>query len=71
MKAIDLKTGKEVKIGDIVKDSDGEEATLVALCRVNEMYYGGRRSGKVAVRWPDSRYSMEYYDSVFDLRVEE
>lgn len=71
MRAIDVKTGNEVRIGDTVKDHDGNPATLVDLVRVNEMYYGGHRSGKVAVRWPGDRYTMEYYDGVFDLRVEE
>ena len=49
MRAIDVKTGNVVRIGDTIKDHDGKPATLVDLVRVNEMYYGGHRSGKVVL----------------------
>ena len=67
--ARDLKTNQIVNIGDEVISFRGEKATLNALTRVNEMYYGGRRSGKVEVIWKDG-FKSEYYDGVFNLRVE-
>ena len=71
LKAIDIATGKEVKIGDTVTSFRGETGVLCDITRVNEFYYGGRRSGKVTVRWsPDDTWPMEYYDGVFNLRVE-
>ena len=71
MKAIDLNTGEEVKIGSHVTSFRGEDAILLDLCRVNEIYYGGRRSGKVFVQWVKDGFKAEYYDNVFNLRVEE
>jgi hypothetical protein len=71
MKAIDLNTGEEVKVGSKVTSFRGEEAVLLDLCRVNEFYYGGRRSGKVLVQWTKDGFRAEYYDNVFNLRVEE
>ncbi len=78
LKAIDEATGKEVKIGDIVTSFRGERAVLCDITRVNEFHYGGGRSGKVVVKWitNDSLAiesyddTMEYYDGVFNLRVE-
>ena len=71
LKAIDIATGKEVKIGDTVTSFRGESEILYDITRVNEFHYGGRRSGKVAVKWKsDDMWPMEYYDNVFNLRVE-
>lgn len=68
--AVNPATGKEVPIGSVVTDFRGDEATLVAIERVNEMRYGGHRSGKVSAVWRNgSRRSM--YDSVVGLEVRE
>ena len=70
--ARDLNTGELVKIGDIVTSFRGEQAELCYLDRVNEFFYGGRRSGKVGVRWlgRNDEHKCEYYDNVFNLIVE-
>lgn len=66
------KDGNEVKVGDTVTSFRGEKATLTHLTRANEFVKGGRRSGKVAVRWnPDDLFTREYYDNVFGLTVYE
>ncbi len=65
--AYDLKTGKQVPLGSKIVDFRGNEATLVSLDRVNEMRYGGYRSGKVTADWGDHIRSV--YDGVFDLEV--
>lgn len=66
--AYNLKTGKQVPLGSKIVDFRGDEATLVSLDRVNEMRYGGHRSGMVtADYWGDGIRSV--YDKVFDLEV--
>ncbi|MGE4212401.1 MAG: hypothetical protein AB7E75_03440 [Candidatus Methanomethylophilaceae archaeon] len=66
--AYDLKTGKQVPLGSKIVDFRGDEATLVSLDRVNEMRYGGYRSGKVTASWADDKI-RSVYDGVFDLEV--
>jgi hypothetical protein len=65
--AYDLKTGKQVPLGSKIVDFRGDEATLVSLDRVNEMRYGGHRSGMVTADWGDEIRSV--YDKVFGLEV--
>ena len=65
--AYDLKTGKQVPLGSKIVDFRGNEATLMSLDRVNEVRYGGYRSGKVTADWGDHIRSV--YDGVFDLEV--
>lgn len=67
--ARNMKTNEIVNPGDEIVSFRGEKAILKACTRENEMYYGGGRSGKVEVVWPDG-FKAEYYDGVFDLRVE-
>lgn len=67
--AMDNKTWKPIAIGDEVTSFRGEKATFVGCERRNEFRYGGGKSGKVAVRWPDDMVSMEYYDKVFNITV--
>ena len=68
LRAIHAKTGKPVEIGDEIIDHRGKKAILVSLDRVNEMRYGGRRSGKISYRRGDGDFG-EVYDSVFDIIV--
>lgn len=67
--ACNADTMEPVSIGSKVISKRGKEAILVACERCNEFRYGGRRSGKVAVRWPGDTFNMEYYDNVFNLIV--
>lgn len=61
LKAFDLKTGQEVKVGDQVTDFRGNKHTLGSIERAN----GDDHDGKVAVLgdWPK-------YARVYGLRVE-
>lgn len=61
LKAYDLKTGQEVKVGDQVTDFRGGTATLGSIEREN----GASHDGKVPVLgdWPK-------YARVYGLRVE-
>jgi hypothetical protein len=68
LKAIDKKTGLPVQIGDEIIDFRGDKATLISLDRVNEIRYGGHRSGKVTARWHDGML-RSVYDTVFDLEI--
>ena len=68
LRAIHAETGKPVVLGDKITDFRGDKATLMHLDRVNEIRYGGRRSGKVTVRWHDGML-MTVYDKVFDIIV--
>ncbi|MGE0015681.1 MAG: hypothetical protein AB7S83_05850 [Candidatus Methanomethylophilaceae archaeon] len=67
--AYNKETGEPVPIGSEVVDFRGDKAILVGIERVNEMRYGGYRSGKVAVECDSYTYS--YYDGVFGLEVRE
>ena len=67
--AMDNKTWKPIAIGDLVTSFRGEKATFMGCDRVNELRYGGRRSGKVVVQWPGDIHKREYYDNVFDITV--
>ena len=68
IRAIHAKTGKPVEIGDEITDFRGDKAILVSLDRVNEMRYGGCRSGKVTGRWYDGML-RSVYDGVFGIIV--
>ena len=68
LRAIHAKTGKPVVLGDKITDFRGDKATLMHLDRVNEMRYGGCRSGKVTARWHDGML-RSVYDTVFDLEI--
>jgi hypothetical protein len=68
LRAIHAKTGKPVVLGDKITDFRGDKATLMHLDRVNEMRYGGCRSGKVTARWHDGTL-RSVYDGVFDIIV--
>ncbi len=69
MKAIDTKTGKEVKAGDTVTDFRGDKATFVRCVRAPEP----GKTGKVAVMrkngTDDQAWENEYYMSVYGLKV--
>ena len=69
--AIDTKTSIPIEDGSVITSFRGEKAKLIACERVNEIRYGGRRSGKVFVEWIDKNpgFRTEYYDSVFNLTV--
>lgn len=76
LRAIHVKTGKPVEIGDEIVDFRGNKAILVSLDRVNEMRYGGRRSGKITVELVDQKRSDRVfditgsvYDKVYDIIV--
>ena len=68
LRAIDTETGKPVEIGAEIIDHRGDKAILVSLDRVNEMRYGGCRSGKVTGRWYDGML-RSVYDGVFGITV--
>ena len=68
LKAFDKNTGKEVKIGDTIIDFRGDRAILTAITRVNELNYGGHRSGKICAAWENGD-RREVYDKVFNLIV--
>ena len=68
IRAIHAETGKPVELGDKITDFRGDKATLMSLDRVNEMRYGGHRSGKVTARWRDGTL-RSVYDSVFGIIV--
>lgn len=68
LRVIHTKTGEPIEIGDEITDFRGDRAVLLSLDRVNEMRYGGRRSGKITVKWEDHRPTV-VYDSVFDITV--
>ena len=68
LKAFKADTGEEVKIGDMIIDFRGEKATLTAITRINELYYGGCRSGKICAVW-ENGHEREVYDKVFNLIV--
>lgn len=65
--AYDVKTGEPIPIGSGIIDSRGNVAILVEVVRVNEMRYGGYRSGKVVGNWDG--YTRCVYDKVFGLEV--
>lgn len=67
LRAIHTKTGEPIEIGDEITDFRGDRAVLLSLDRVNEMRYGGRRSGKITARWGDHVQSV--YDGVCDITV--
>ena len=69
--AVDKTTEEPVKLGSIITSFRGERAKLISCERVNELRYGGRRSGKVFVEWIDRNpgFKAEYYDNVFNLIV--
>lgn len=70
MKAIDNKTGLEIKKGDIITDFRGEKAIFISCTRVST--YG--KSGKILVdhdlngNTPQWELS-EYYDKVYNITV--
>lgn len=65
--ATDEKTGERVLVGATVTSFRGEKAKLVSLDRPRVP----GKSGKVTVEWAGRKGEWEYYDGVFDLRVEE
>ena len=69
--AIDTKTGIPIEDGSVITSFRGEKAKLIACERMNEIRYGGRRSGIVFAEWIDGNpgFRAEYYDSVFNLTV--
>jgi len=67
--AYDKTTGEIVEDGAIVTSFRGEKMIFVRATRVNEMRYGGRRSGLIVIREPDGGFSLEVYDNVCNLEV--
>lgn len=67
--AYDKKTMEPIALGSKVISFRGEEALLLDNERVNEMRYGGRRSGKVYIQWLKDGFKAEYYDDVFGIVV--
>jgi hypothetical protein len=65
MKLIDLKTGKEVKIGDTVTDFRGDKAELTGIYPPRH----SNSSGRVTV-W-DGKMTGEYFPSVFGCQIVE
>lgn len=65
MKAINAKTGAEVRKGDTVTDFRGETATFVSATRTPVP----GKSGKVLVDMGGMQ--REFYEGVFDLRIVE
>ena len=65
LKAYDRKTGKEVKVGEIIYDFRGEKAILKSLDRAEEI----GRSGKISVQEYGYTNWHTYYDRVYNLRV--
>jgi hypothetical protein len=66
-KAYRKDTGEEVKVGEKVQDFRGKIWKLVRLSRAR--IEGDARTGKVIVQREGQ--NMEFYDTVFDLRVVE
>lgn len=64
MRAFDLTTGQEVKVGTVIKDFRGESVELVSLDRPNSL----GKDGKVSVK--DEDLICRYYARVVNLRVE-
>lgn len=64
MQAFDA-DGNVVGIGSTVTDHQGQKAELLKLTR----WQMQGRSGKVYVRWVNSKQAGEYYDGVFGLTV--
>lgn len=67
--AYDEKTGKVVPVGSVVQDCCGNYAKLLSLDRVNEIRYGGCRSGMVTADWGD--YTRCEFDKILNLEVRE
>jgi hypothetical protein len=75
LKAYDVKTGREVKQGDVVVDFRGAKSYFAGCARANRINVDGR-SGKVyvsstkkGVKEAAKGFGVAYYDKVFDLVV--
>jgi hypothetical protein len=64
----DKKTGKVVEEGTTVTDHRGDAWVFLRATRVNQMRYGGHRSGLVVIGRADGVF-CEVYDGVCDLEV--
>ncbi len=67
--AYDKATGQPVAEGTVVKDFRGDEVVFIRAIRMNEMRYGGHRSGKILIRSLDGSFRREVYDKVCNLEI--